>query len=272
MCKKYLLPVLLALFCHAGFGMETVLEVVPLQNRPASEIQPLVQPLLTGTDRIIADGSQLIVRAAPAHMQAIRDLIAKLDKGMENLLIQVIQGRNISAQQLNARIRARAHLDLDDPSSSELRITGNYYQTRSHAVAENTQSIRTLNGRPAHIRIGKLHNIPTLLFYQPGYGYPGAVGATTLIEASTGIAVLPRLTGKGDRVMISIAPWSEQMRFNDQIDMQSAATTIEAKLGEWVEIGAIGEDSEFQQNGLSTRSYLNKRDNLHILLKVDREK
>lgn len=272
MWKKYFLPVLLALFCHAGFGMETVLDVVPLQNRPAAEIQPLLQPLLTSSDRVIADGTRLIVRAAPAHMQEIRKLIARLDRGMENLLIQVIQGRNISAQQLNARIQARIHLDLDDHAKSKAHITGNYYQTRSHDVAENTQTIRTLNGQPAHIEIGKLYSIPTLQIYQPGYGYPGIVGATTLIEASTGIAVLPRLTGKGDRVLISISPWSEQLQFNNQIDMQSAATTIEAKLGEWVEIGAIGEDSRFQQNGLSSRTYRSKRDNLHILLKVDREK
>lgn len=268
MLRKYFWLVLL--FCHTAHSMDTILEVIQLQNRPASEIQPLLLPLLSGSDRVIADGTRLIVRAAPERLQEIRDLVAKLDRRLENLRIQVLQGRNISAQQLNAHIRARGRIDLDDPDRSRLHISGNYYQTRSHDAAENTQTVTTLNGRPAHIRIGTVHTIPNLQIYQPGYGYPGIVGSSTLIEASTGIAVLPRLTGKGDRVMISISPWSEQMRYNNQIDIQDAATTIEATLGEWVEIGAITEDSQFQQHGLSSRTYHSKRDNLHILLKVDR--
>jgi hypothetical protein len=50
------------------FATESIIEVIPLYNRPATEIQPLLTPMLDSTDRVIADGSNLIVRTTPDRL------------------------------------------------------------------------------------------------------------------------------------------------------------------------------------------------------------
>lgn len=66
--------VCLALVVLAGqttLAGEPVMEVIPLANRPAAEILPLLAPLLDGEDRVVDNGSNLIVRTSPERLANI---------------------------------------------------------------------------------------------------------------------------------------------------------------------------------------------------------
>ena len=267
MQKIYLLIILLQLI-RPGIAAESILEVILLRNRPATEVQPLIQPFLEPSDRIIADGSRLIIRTTPERLAEIKDLISTLDTRLQNLTITVFQGKNISAQELNARAKVRMNIPLDKPSETQIRIKGHYYQTRNRDATDSTQTIRTLEGRPAYIQAGKVHPLQSVKVYNPDYAYPSIYSSTELIETTTGIAVTPRLTG--ELVIIEVSPWSERLKYNGHIETQSAMTTIQTKLGEWVEIGRVTEDSSYHQDGLTAKVRRTKRDNLHILIKVEK--
>ena len=72
MKKKLLSLIFIFLLSNVSFAVETLIEVIPLYNRPASEIQPLISPMLESTDRVIAGGSNLIVKTTHDRLEEIK--------------------------------------------------------------------------------------------------------------------------------------------------------------------------------------------------------
>jgi hypothetical protein len=265
--KKFLFFIFISLLSNLSFAAETILEVIPLFNRPASEIQPLLSPLLESTDQVIADGSNLIVRTTHERLAEIKIIISKLDARQNNLIITVIQSRQTTAEELNAAARVRLNIPVDDVSKSGGRINGHVYQTQDQHANENTQTIRTMEGNPAYIKTGSTYPTQNVQIYNSGYGYPAVSTSTEFIEATTGFAVTPRLAGQ--QVILDVSPWSDKMNKRGQIQTQDAQSTIRMNLGEWVELGGIGENSNSSTTGNLSTIRQTSRNQLHILVKVD---
>ena len=267
--KKTLLSLIfMALFSSTSTAEETILEVISVSNRPASEIQPLLSSLLEVTDQVIADGSNLIVRTTPDRLAEIKALINKLDAAQSNLIITVIQSRQTTADELNAAARVQANIPVDHLSKSGGRISGHVYQTQDKNADENTQTIRTMEGNTAHIKAGSTYPTQNVQIYNSGYGYPAVSTSTEFIEATTGFAVTPRLAGQ--QVILDVSPWSDRMNTRGQIQTQDAQSTIRINLGEWVELGGIGENSNSSSTGNLSTIRQTSKNQLHILVKVDK--
>ena len=268
MLKILFLFLFLSLFSITSLAADTVLEVIPIYNRSASELQPLISPLLEGSERVIANGSNLIIKASPNRIKEIKTLLKNLDTQLTNLTITVLQSRVRSAEDLNASANIKLHAPINHPSNTSGRIKGRFAQTEGLRNSESTQLIRTLEGSPARIQTGKVHPIQNIHVYDSGYGYPSVSTNTQLIETSTGFTVTPRLTG--NQVTMNITPWSDRLHNDDHIDTQSTNTTIRIKLGEWVEIGSVDKHSQRSSRGLFSRSYSTANNTLRILIKVEK--
>jgi len=247
---------------------ETAMEVIPLHNRPASELLPLISPLLGRSEHIIDNNSSLIVKASPARLEEIKLLISKLDKGLSNLSITVIQSKTKTAEELNASANIKLHIPLDHPSETSGRIRGRYGNTEELNSNDSTQVIRTLEGRPAYIKIGGIHPVNNYTISGWNRRYPDISSNTEFIEATTGFAVTARLTDK--LVTIGVSPWSDTMNNRGVIETQSASTILRANLGEWVEIGNVSESSQTTKNGYISHRYSTKDTTTHILIKVEK--
>ncbi len=253
--KKILVFILITLLNSRAFSENTIIEVIPLSNRPAFELIPLLTPLLGNSAQLIDNGSNLLVKTTPDRLNAINALVKQLDAQQKNLLITVIQSRQTSADELNAAVRIHLNAPVDAPS----RFSGHIYQTQDKDAAQNTQTIRTLEGMPAHIKTGNVY--PRQNF--SGYGYPTT---TEYLEVTTGFDVIPRLTGQ--QVILSVSPWSDRLNGRGQIETQNAQSTIRINLGEWAELGGVGENSSNLGSALvNTRQTGNSQ--MHILVKVD---
>jgi type II secretory pathway component GspD/PulD (secretin) len=266
--KKEVLVLLFLLVMAPSIALaEFIVEVISVNNRPASEIQPLLMPLLENTDQIVANGDTLIVKTTPERLQTITNLIRKLDNPVNNLLITVIQSRDTTAEQLNAGIGFDINIPLHDPSNPRGRVEGYYNQSQGQNNRQNTQTIRTMDGAPAHIKAGNVVPITSYQTYRDGYGNPYENRSTQLVEATTGFEVTPRLVGK--EVLLDVSPWSDNINAQGQFQTQEANTSIRVNLGEWVDLGGVDESG--QSNGNSTFGYNHQsgRNNLHILVKVD---
>ena len=237
----------LSIISISSFASETVLEVIPLFNRPASELQPLIFPLLEGSEHIIANGSTLIVKATPRRQEKIKKLVKQLDSWLSNLSITVIQSRTKTAHELNATANIGINVPINHPSQLSGRISGFYSNTNDLAKNDSTQVIKTLEGRPAYIKTGQVHPVQNTYIYDSGYGYPTISRNIEFIELSTGFLVTPRLTG--NQVTMEVMPWSDKLNNRGTFDTQGANTTIRVNLGEWVEIGGISEQSQMTRNG-----------------------
>lgn len=266
MYKAFTLSLLLfSLSCSAA---QTVIEVIPLFNRPATELQPLIAPLLEETDNVVGNGFSLIIKTTPARLSEIKALVKKLDTAATNLSIRVIQSKDKTAEQLNADANIDVIIPVNNPAGFKGGVSGYYQQNQKHRVSNSEQVLRTLEGKPAYIKVGSNHPIQYTTIYDSGYGPRSIATNTQYIEATTGFAVLPRLNG--EEVTLEISPWSDQMKQSGVIETQSAQTTINTKLGQWVEIGSINEQSQTSDNGLLNYEQAIGQNLTRILVRVDK--
>lgn len=264
-----ILLLLLSLFSIPSSANETVMEVLPLFNRSAIELQAIITPLLDNSEQIIANRSNLIIKATPARQEEIRKLLKQLDTRLNNLSITVLQSRTKTAQKLNASANIRLGIVSNQPSNVSGKISGRFAQTEGFKHSDSTQIINTLEGKTAYIQTGKIFPVQLTDIYESGSGYPVISSNTQYIEATTGFLVTPRLTGK--QVTLEIEPWSDKINSrNSTVETQSGHTTIRVDLGVWVEIGSINEHSRISNNGTLSHAYSTANKNMHILVKVEK--
>lgn len=271
--KKLLTLIFISLLNSSAFAADTIIEVIPLTNRPAFEILPLLAPLLGDTAQLIDNGSNLLVKTTPDQLAEIKSIVKQLDVRQSNLVITVMQSSQTTADELNAAASVQLNVPVDDPSRSSGRIIGHLYQTQDKNDNENTQTVRTMEGVPALIKVGNIYPIqnfsvfgyPTTHGYPTTYGYPTT---TQLTEATTGFEVIPRLAGQ--QVILSVSPWSDKMNGRGQIATQNAQSTVRINLGEWVELGGVGENSNSSSNSALVNTHQIDKSQMHILVKVER--
>ena len=269
MLKRLLILLVFKILLNCcAYAESNIIEVIPLVNRPASEIQPLLEPLLENTDRAIADGSNLLVKTSPARLAKIKSFIAKLDTHPNDLIITVLQSRQATADELNMQIRPQINVPGTDLSKSTGNVSGYTYQTQDRNDLDHKQTLRTQEGKPAYIKAGNTFPIQNYQSYSSGYGYSGASSSTEYVEASTGFSVTPTLSGQ--QVTLEIAPWSENFETRSRIQTQEAQATVTVNLGEWIEIGAVNESKESSGNRALARSWQTHENKLHILIKAEK--
>lgn len=240
---------------------DSIVEVIALQHRPAAEILPLLQPLLGSDQQVVDNGYNLIVKTEPSQLPALRQLIAKLDIRQRNLLISVIQDSIKSADQLNADTGIAI-------TPGTIRMQGYNADTRHLADERNMQYLRTQEGQPAHIEAGQQRPIENAMVYRDAYGYPTLGYSSQQQQASTGFAVIPRLTGR-DEVVLDIEPWSEHFLRGGGMEIQNANTRLRTHLGYWVEIAGTSRQQQSSANGYNGYNHLTRNDEHHLVLKVE---
>jgi type II secretory pathway component GspD/PulD (secretin) len=265
---KKMSALILLLFNLSAFAEETVLEVIPLSNRPATEIQPLIEPLLSSGDTVTGRDFSLIVKTTPARLVEIKNLIKKIDTAATNLTIRVMQSKDKTAAELNAGADVGVVIPLPHPEKARGRINARLHQSQQRSHNNSEQLIRVLEGQQAYIQTGTNNPVQNITQYNYGSGQRVVSTQTLYIDATTGFYVLPRLNG--DEVQLEISPWSNTMKPAGLIETQSAQTVIRTKLGQWVEIGAVDEQSQHSGSGLFSTQQGQSQNAVRILLHVEK--
>lgn len=85
---------LFAILATGGLSAEPrEIAAIDLRHRPPEELIPLIRPLLSRSDAAIPNRNQLILKASPATIREIRQLLEQIDKAPHRLLITVSQDR-----------------------------------------------------------------------------------------------------------------------------------------------------------------------------------
>lgn len=90
-------------------------------------------------------------------------------------------------------------------------------------------------------------------------------------EIGSGFYVLPRVNG--DRVTLEISTQNDAL-VPDGGDypvmrVQQASSTLSGRLGEWLEVGGLGQQKDNDNSTLSTRSTSQIREQRNVLIKVE---
>lgn len=245
-----LLVALTALLALVGVSAEEA-RIIHLKHRPAGEIIPLIRPLLGSEDALSGMDYRLIVRTSDGNLKEIERLLAKLDVAPRQLRITVEQrvadDRDTTALSVAGEVRigdkARIKLPEKSPDNRGLAVQKDdlRLQTGQRTTAgrnETTQTVMALDGQRASIRIGQsVPHVKEILAL--GRRQILIARGIELQDVTTGFDVLPRV--RGDRVRMEITPRLSTLRnpATGLADFQELATTVEVRLGEWIDLGMI---------------------------------
>ena len=196
------------------------LQVIELQHRLAEDVMPVVRPLLEEGGVLTGADGVLFVRTSPANLEQIRRAVESIDRAPRQLLITVGQGTVTSSNSAAAQGAAV----IGDQAGAALRAG-----TRSREAAlHDVSSVSTLEGNETYISVGQ---------------------SGPYREADTGFYAIARVSG--DSVVLEIAPRQQRLAGpGGVVHGSGAATTVSARLGEWIELGAVRESSSASTGGL----------------------
>jgi len=229
--------------------------VIELQARPLQEILPVIRPFAGPDGTVTGMGNSLVIKAAPARIREIRQLLAELDRPPRRLLITVgnrdDRMASSSGYAASADIRAGdARIGINSPGRpvDETRARLDLHDRKIEGTGNASYRVQALEGRPALI-----HSGVRLPLHGTGYYSSGDMiyrrDTTQWQDVTSGFYVVPRLNGAA--VTLEILQHDDQPgRGNGVISTQRAATVVRGRLGEWIDLGGIDTSSQQRQGGL----------------------
>ncbi|HKU72085.1 MAG TPA: secretin N-terminal domain-containing protein [Burkholderiales bacterium] len=265
-----------------------VVEVIQLRYRTSQELVPILQPMLAPGAGISGLPGQLVVRTTPTNLEEIKRILASVDTQPRQLLITVRQDADISSERASTSVsgsvggngaRVAVPPTNRDPRGGNVVVGKGDNVARVHIIegrsnenSSNTQSIRVMEGREAYISIGQ--SIPVRgrqvrRSMVNGQVVEQVVDSTQYRDVSTGFYVLPRVSG--DRVTLDISPQRESLsrQVPGGVSVQSVVTTVSGRIGDWIELGGIGQDASGQQTVLFGTAAASTRDLRRVQVRVE---
>ena len=285
--RQALAAALLGIVLAGAALAQTTVEVIPLKYRQADQVIPVLQPLL-GRDASISNfQNQLVIRATPAELAQVKNVLASLDTPPRRLLITVRQDADVTGIRREAEVSGsigndQARVTVPGSGSREggnvvLRDGDDRLRARvvdsSQAGSERTaQTVQVLEGYSAFIRAGEsrpVRNRQVVRTMVNGQMVDRVVETTDYRDATTGFNVRPRL--QGDRVTLDIDPQREA--FDEQrrgaVNVQRVATTVSGRLGEWISLGGISEERSDDRSGILNSRSTRSSDQRGVQVKVE---
>ena len=240
--------------------------ILYLKHRPAAEIIPVIRPLLGPDDALSGTDYRLIIRAPDAKLKEIERILPQLDVAPRRLRITVQQGVSvedtIGSQSLSGESRAgKARIMFPDKPDEDRGVVvqkdGLRYNVERRTTSSDnstTQSVLTQDGQRAYIRIGQsVPHVQEILAL--GRHQVMITQGIALQDVTTGFEVVPHV--HGDSVRLEITPRLSTLQdpATGLANFQELSTSIEVKLGEWIDLGAVlGNRNEVERAILESAS------------------
>lgn len=234
------------------------IELIPLKHRTAAELVPVLRPMLAPGEALTASGNNLIVRAQPSTVRALKKMLAGLDMPAVNLIITV---RNANDSHIDeggvsaagqVRIGDNGKIVVGRPGDSDLTVRA-HRRTSDRRKASSYQ-VRVIDGHRAFIQTGQSRPYRQGEVTRTPHGGVSVYQGVGFQEANSGFYVIPRVTG--DRVILEINPHEASFARGTRgvINSRSAQTTVSAKLGEWMTVGGVHQDQRTSGSGTVYRT------------------
>ena len=262
------------------------LEIIALKHRSAEEVLPVIRPLLDQGDAASGMNYELILRTSPRNLEQIRRLLESIDVAPRRLKITVLQ--NVDSEtvarltEVSGNVGLSREVQIAVPGSGDSRglnvelgqgqdrLKARAISTRSLEDERNTQQLQVLEGNRALVRSGQSVPVPQRQVIQNQWG-TRVIDSTQYQEAGSGFYVLPRISG--DRVTLEISAQNDALvpGSGDQptVSVQQASSTVSGRLGEWLEVGGLGQQKNHDDSTLSTRGTSRTREQRNVLIRVE---
>ena len=257
-----LLLAMLSVLASGGVQAQQM-EIIPLRNRTAEELMPILRPRVEPGGALTGMQYQLILRASPNNVADIRRVISQLDVRQRRLQISVRQDADGSQEVRSASAGARVILSSGASSAS---IDGRLQDDRRNTQDRVSQTVQVIEGGIATINVGQSVPVPSRLVTRTVNGVL-VQDTTSYRDVGTGFQVQPRLAG--DRVTLEINPQRDTPGPGGTVNIQRAQTTVSGRLGEWMELGGSSMSESRSGSGILSSSAAERSDRRSVWVKVD---
>jgi hypothetical protein len=273
---------LLALFHVALAIAQERVEVITLDYRTAEQVIPIVQPLVGPDGAVTGMQNKLIVRASPERLAQIKQVIASIDSRPRRLMITVRQNTTREALAREAGVYGTAggeHARVTVPEqpgragarvevgSGDDRVSAKVWASAGQATSADEQQLQVLEGNAAFIQVGQSVPYRGRTVYRDARGASVVEDHTSYRDVTSGFYVLPRVVG--EQVILEINPQQNTLGPRGTVNVQQAATTVSGRLGEWIELGGVGQQAEAQGSGTVYSTRRLSSDTRSIFVKVE---
>jgi hypothetical protein len=262
-----LLTVLLLCGLATSLQAAPVTEIVPLRHASADSMVSALQPFLDADEGISAYGNQLILRAEPGRLPALRQLVQDLDRRPARLRISVANAGSSFATEsgfeASGRIRTGpGEIIVGEGGSTQTRII----RRETRGASDGVRQITASEGHPVLIQTGQ--SIPLRSTTINAWGHP--VEQTTYRDALSGFYATVRLSGDIATITINTRDDRVNAGNNNVIDLQRTESVVSAPLGQWVTIGQIDDLDSIRGADLNRRMTTRRQGQQTIRLMVER--
>ena len=277
---KTILLLLLFGYSLSIFAQEKI-EVITLNYRSAAEILPLIQPMVGKDGAVTGLQNRLVIRTSAQNLAQIKRVIASLDTQPRRLMITVRQNttRDALAQESSVfgsvgseRARVTVPESVEESGarveigSRRNRVGGKVTSTRDIENSADVQNVQVLEGNAAFIRAGQSVPYQTRTIVRNGRQVT-VVDDTQFQDVTSGFYVLPRISGS--QVTLEINPQRNTLGSQGAINVQQASTVLSGRLGEWIELGGVGQQGSSRGSGTVYSTQDVSSDNRSIFVRVE---
>jgi len=230
---------------------EAELKIFPLFHQHPNDIIHQIKPFLEPNETIVAGHNELIIRIHSNNISDISQLIKKLDKASQQLIVIVDRHHNHYQKDNTQQINTQANILLNSPSKSTVNAQTHIYSHTQSFDEGQVEKIKVLDGQTAFISAGVEEPITTVNI-QPYNTQALIMTNTHYRAASKGFYVRPQLTGSGS-VILNISVWSEEplSKNTNAAKFTQGSSTIKASLNQWVNLSS----SEKKQSGKQSQMF-----------------
>ena len=265
--KKLLFALLMMSFSAIA---ETEFKIITLQHLFASDLLPIVEPMVGADGAANGMNNQLIGRATPDRMREIEAIVAKLDVARVNRKITVKASNNVQTQQERTEASGAVNVGKVTVASDRRAApnTGRVELDRnsSNSTQNSNQFVSVLDGERAFIRVGQ--SVPfTQEWVTITRRYVQIDRTTDWQEIATGFAVRPRTVG--NQVELEITPRIAKLNSSGYIDFEDLKTTLRVNLGDWVDIGGTMQTNDDVSRKILGLQNISSQQKSNLVIKVE---
>jgi type II secretory pathway component GspD/PulD (secretin) len=279
---RWLAVAALAGWLAVAHAQQPKLEVITLKYRNAEQVIPMLKPLLAPGGTISGLQNRLVIRTTPENLAELRQVLDTVDAAPRRLMISVRQDVAGAGSRDEAELSGSIGTDnarVTVPGSGrkeggnvtirrgEDRASARVLSSRSAANDRSVQTLQVLEGGEAWIQVGQ--SVPV----EGGGVTISPLGAsitqsTQYRDVGSGFRVKPRVSG--DRVTLEISTRRDAVGSDTRnFDVQRVDTIVSGRLGEWMELGGVAQESTRSDRGTVSRSTSMGTENRSVYLKVD---
>lgn len=274
---KNILIILMTCLFFAVTASASELEMINLKHRSAEELIPVIRPLLDKDEMVSGMNYQLMLRASPRNIAQIRRLLESIDTVPRRLTVTVMQ--NVDSDtvarltEISGSVGAgRARITLPGAVGGSQGVNARIISTRSLEDDKKTQQLQVLEGNKALVKSGQSVPVPERQVVQNAWGTQ-VIETTRYRDVSSGFYVLPRIHGETVTLEISAQNDSLAQHLNagslPVARVQDTSSIVSGRLGEWINVGGIGQQSSTDNSTITTRSTSRLNEERTVLIKVE---